>query len=530
MAFRFLLCLLLVNVLVDRAIALKFSLKLIHRYSDEAMVLWVSRNKNVSVESWPNKNSSDYFKLLLSSDLTRQKMKLASQYNFLYPSQGSQTLFFGNAFDWLHYAWIDLGTPNVSFLVALDTGSDQLWVPCDCIECAPLSAGYYNVLDRDLSEYSPSLSSTSRHLPCSHQLCDQGPNCKSPKEPCPYIVQYSSENTSSSGFLIEDKLHLASDGRYSTESSVQASIILGCGRKQSGGYLEGAAPDGVMGLGPGGISVPSFLAKAGLIRNSFSICFNNNSGRILFGDQGHAPQQSTPFLLVDGDFIAYIVGVKSFCVGSSCLKQTGFQALIDSGTSFTYLPSEVYKRVVLEYDKQFNARRIISQQYPWEYCYNVSSRELTHIPTVKLSFAKNQTFLIHNPMFSHTANQEYTLVCLTVMPTDDDYGTIGQNFMMGYNMVFDRENLRFGWSNSNCEDNTGDRANFTSSSNEGSSNLLPANQQQSIPNTTAVSPTVAGKASPKPSIATLRPVPSWYSLSSLSLMYILFFCLSHRLF
>ena len=48
----------------------------------------------------------------------------------------------------LHYTWIDIGTPNVSFLVALDTGSDLLWVPCDCIQCAPLSGGSYSSLVR----------------------------------------------------------------------------------------------------------------------------------------------------------------------------------------------------------------------------------------------------------------------------------------------------------------------------------------------------------------------------------------------
>lgn len=70
-----------------------------------------------------------------------------------------------------------------------------------------------------------------------------------------------------------------------------------CGRKQSGGYLDGAAPDGVMGLGPGQISVPTVLAKAGMIQNSFSLCFDENgSGRIIFGDQGNLPQQSTLFL------------------------------------------------------------------------------------------------------------------------------------------------------------------------------------------------------------------------------------------
>lgn len=42
--------------------------------------------------------------------------------------------------------WIDIGTPNVSFLVALDAGSDLLWVPCECVQCAPLSASYYSSL------------------------------------------------------------------------------------------------------------------------------------------------------------------------------------------------------------------------------------------------------------------------------------------------------------------------------------------------------------------------------------------------
>ena len=79
--------------------------------------------------------------------------------------------------------------------------------------------------DRDLNQYSPSLSSTSRHLPCSHQLCNQNSNCKGFKDRCPYIKEYTSDNTSTSGFLIEDKLHLSSNN--ATKNSVQASIIIG---------------------------------------------------------------------------------------------------------------------------------------------------------------------------------------------------------------------------------------------------------------------------------------------------------------
>lgn len=81
--------------------------------------------------------------------------------------------------------------------------------------------------DRDLSQYSPSRSSTSKQLPCSHELCDQRPNCKNPEEHCPYSVKYLSEDTSSSGFLYEDQIHLASVGGNRQPSSAQAPVILG---------------------------------------------------------------------------------------------------------------------------------------------------------------------------------------------------------------------------------------------------------------------------------------------------------------
>ena len=81
--------------------------------------------------------------------------------------------------------------------------------------------------DRDLNQYRPSLSNTSRHLPCGHKLCDVHSFCKGSKDPCPYEVQYASANTSSSGYVFEDKLHLTSDGKHAEQNSVQASIILG---------------------------------------------------------------------------------------------------------------------------------------------------------------------------------------------------------------------------------------------------------------------------------------------------------------
>ncbi|KAL9446775.1 hypothetical protein AB3S75_014439 [Citrus x aurantiifolia] len=490
--------------------AVSFSSKLVHRFSDEAKERWISKSGNVSVaDSWPKKNSVEYLELLLSNDWKRQKTRVKLQSNnnssrnqLLFPSEGSQTHFFGNQFYWLHYTWIDIGTPNVSFLVALDAGSNLLWVPCQCIQCAPLSASYYTSLDRNLSEYDPSSSSSSKNVSCSHHLCKSRSSCKSLKDPCPYIADYSTEDTSSSGYLVDDILHLASFSKHAPQSSVQSSVIIGCGRKQTGSYLDGAAPDGVMGLGLGDVSVPSLLAKAGLIQNSFSICFDeNDSGSVFFGDQGPATQQSTSFLPIGEKYDAYFVGVESYCIGNSCLTQSGFQALVDSGASFTFLPTEIYAEVVMKFDKLVSSKRISLQGNSWKYCYNASSEEMLKVPDMRLIFSKNQSFVVRNHIFSFPENEGFTVFCLTVMSTDGDYGIIGQNFMMGHRMVFDRENLKLAWSHSKCEEVIDkSHVHLVPPPAGQSPNPLPTTDQQSTSNGQAAAPSTA-KTAPSKSIA-----------------------------
>ncbi|KAK1277578.1 Aspartic proteinase-like protein 1 [Acorus gramineus] len=472
-----------------------FSSRLIHRFSDEARA--ASGVSLQGVGDWPRRGSMEYYGALVRNDVHRlrsSKLGQGGRYDVLFPSEGSETAALGNDFGWLHYTWIDIGTPNVSFLVALDAGSDLLWLPCDCLQCAPLS-GRYNSLDKDLSMYNPAESSSSKNLYCSHELCSLGPNCESPKQTCPYRVSYYSENTTSSGILIEDTLYLTSSNSHASKSSVQASVILGCGRKQSGGCLEGIAPDGLMGLGFGNISVPSVLAKVGLIRNSFSMCFGeDNSGTILFGDDGTANQQSTPFLTYDGRYLTYIVEVERFCIGTTCLGQTGFEALVDSGSSFTFLPDGVYKRVTAEFDKRMNASRSVYDGYPWEYCYKASSLEMPDIPKVTIMLSMNKTFVVNNPIFNYYGKEgDLAGFCLALQTSGENVGTIGHNFMMGYRMVFDRENLKLGWSRSNCNElDNSTRVPVTPPAQDRPENPLPTEQQNSPGK--AVSPAVAGRA------------------------------------
>jgi hypothetical protein len=76
----------------------------------------------------------------------------------------------------------------------------------------------------NLNIYSPNSSSTSGKIPCNSTLCGQS-HCSSANSNCDYKVVYLSNNTSSSGILVEDLLHLISDDDPS--KAVEAKIAFG---------------------------------------------------------------------------------------------------------------------------------------------------------------------------------------------------------------------------------------------------------------------------------------------------------------
>ncbi|XP_057783757.1 aspartic proteinase-like protein 1 isoform X4 [Salvia miltiorrhiza] len=388
----------------------------------------------------------------------------------------------------------------------------HLYHPVTIAAWCPLVFRAFIMQDKDLNEYNPSGSSTSKTISCSHQLCELGTNCPNPRQQCPYTINYYSDDTSTSGFLVEDILHLLPGHSDVSNKSVKAPVVIGCGSKQTGGYLSGVAPDGLLGLGLGEISVASFLAKAGYIRNSFSLCFNeDDSGRLLFGDQGIAGQQTTPFLPLHGKNLTYIVGVDACCIESLCLDNTDFQMLVDSGSSFSYLPAQIFEKVANEFDRQVNASKSSFEGYPWQYCYKSSSNGVPKLPSFTLKFATSKSFVVKNPVFVIYGTQGAVGFCFAVQPMDGDIGTIGQNFMTGYQIVYDRENFKMGWSQSNCKDLDG-RAPPNPSGNNSSSNSLPTTEQQSAPNSRAVAPAVAGRTPSKSSATCLSCLAKLFSL------------------
>ncbi|KAL5982523.1 hypothetical protein ACLOJK_016596 [Asimina triloba] len=387
-----------------------------HRFSDPVRRLPAFRDAH-----WPRKGTVDYYAALADHDLAIHGRRLSSL-----SGNDSLTFYDGNAtvrissLGFLHYAAVSLGAPNVTFLVALDTGSDLFWVPCDCKQCAPLDSASYG-FKFELNVYSPNRSSTSKYVPCSSNLCE-AQECPGAGSSCPYKVAYLSSGTSSTGVLVEDVIHLTAED--DNDQVIDARIVLGgsvgialfCGQVQTGSFLEAAAPNGLFGLGMEKISVPSSLASGGLIADSFSMCFGGDGiGRIIFGDQGSIDQYETPFNLRQSHS-TYNVSVTGLRVGKD-LIDANFSTIVDTGTSFTYLADPAYtslsKSVMIMLVGSFEVL-ICEALIPFVVEKCSSYQDDNQIPDVILTMKGGGQFSVFDPIIV-ISGQDTNIYCLAVM-------------------------------------------------------------------------------------------------------------------
>ncbi|KAL0375693.1 UNVERIFIED_CONTAM: Aspartyl protease family protein 1 [Sesamum calycinum] len=182
------------------------------------------------------------------------------------------------------------------------------------------------------------------------------------------------------------------------------------------------------------------LRCKGLTANSFSMCFGPDGGRIEFGDKG-TPDQAP----------SYNVTVTQISMESN-VTDLKFTAIFDSGTSFTYLNDPAYTVIVQGFGTgRFGSSSMVVVSAYADFVVNIPEERW------------KPTFHYWTNNCNSSGGYAY---CLAVVKSAD-INIIGQNFMIGYRMVFDREEMVLGWTASDCYDSV--------SSNNGS-NTLPVNK------------------------------------------------------
>jgi Xylanase inhibitor N-terminal/Xylanase inhibitor C-terminal len=347
------------------------------------------------------------------------------------------------------YATIFVGSNKQKFTVISDTGSSLTAVPCvQCSECGT----HMN------PQYNPTTSTSSSTVSCSDAICEGQCNGYGT---CSYHQGYM-EGSSISGDLYKDKVYLGSDmGNFNVHEQdsydkFAVELGIGCG-KHEGGMFKSQLADGIMGLGNGGRSIITAMRNQGQLGpdNLFSMCLSHYGGFISFGEVD--VRLHTSIYSSSHDYIPwaamsipthYTVNVqKMFLMKDEIQANMGAfgPTIIDSGTSFTYLPSYVHDFCSKTMDGS-RCRGAPAAVPSESLCYSITSprEDLETFPS--LTFHLTPADAASEPVVVHMRPDQLFLnmawgggkYCLGVYNNGDGRGAVlGANAMMGHDVIID---------------------------------------------------------------------------------------------
>ncbi|VFR02416.1 unnamed protein product [Cuscuta campestris] len=343
-------------------------------------------------------------------------------------------------------------------LAVADTGSDLIW-----LQCRPPCRGVHCSGQNDSLVFSPGASRTYKPVHCRSKECTglPGSRCGRAHKTCLYYARYN-DGTYSHGEIAKDTFTLDLSppaervdfptGDLRTAAAMSFSekrhnvsfpdIIFGCGESNHFGNND-TEVSGIVGLGS---SPYSLVNQIGGLR--FSYCLVplshlNVSSKLQFGSlrpalalQGLPGVVSTPLVLKPQATFYYLtllgISVENQTLVESATTSQG-NIYIDSGTTFTFLPTNMYagleemvkKSIRLEPMKP-NPRRFLGL------CYEDLAPE--HVPTMRARFEGGEVRL--NPANTFV-NIGDGVGCLAFAPTKGVpvFGNVAHtNFLVEYDL------------------------------------------------------------------------------------------------
>uniref|UniRef100_A0A2N9FP36 Peptidase A1 domain-containing protein n=1 Tax=Fagus sylvatica TaxID=28930 RepID=A0A2N9FP36_FAGSY len=317
------------------------------------------------------------------------------------------------ASDFEYLMKIFLGTPAIEVLGIVDTGSDLVWTQCEPCE---------NCFKQNLPLFDPQQSSTYRNLSCKSNPCkalETLSGCTD-QNTCQYIYLYGDGSYTNGDLGVETLTIGSTSGHLVTIPR----IVFGCGHNNNGTF--GEAGSGLIGLGRGSLSLISQLNQS--IYGKFSYCLvpntenSNATSKINFGSNAMVsgngvvstplvakedPNPSFYYLTLEG----ISIGSKKFAYNASSKAGTTEEGniFIDSGTTLTYIPPELYEDLVSALEKAIDAERV--SEPGASLCFK--SKDDIDVPIITVHFAGAELKLQPINTFARITDD---VVCFNMLP------------------------------------------------------------------------------------------------------------------
>eukprot|EP00325_Prymnesiales_sp_UTEX-LB-985_P004441 CAMPEP_0174694746 /NCGR_PEP_ID=MMETSP1094-20130205/1276_1 /TAXON_ID=156173 /ORGANISM="Chrysochromulina brevifilum, Strain UTEX LB 985" /LENGTH=405 /DNA_ID=CAMNT_0015891069 /DNA_START=29 /DNA_END=1250 /DNA_ORIENTATION=- len=285
-------------------------------------------------------------------------------------------------------AEICVGTPSKSFDLIVDTGSALTAFPCsDCPHC-----GKHQHSTAPGSRYSNSQSSTSKTISCRSP--SPGLHCRTctSSGTCEYSVSYT-EGSSIRGRIIEDSFWF---GQSDPATSRAVRATFGCQTYESGLFYSQVA-DGISGFSQADTYGPTlfdYLYRATSSPNVFSMCLTETHGAMVLGGAVPADKDDSPLWIPYSGGGSYDVPLVDIKIGGNSVRAPASRysrTIVDSGTTFMYLPPEAYRPVRDHFRNHCPwgtcSQRVAKGEYPDDYCFAMSIAEVDQLTPMTLHFS-----------------------------------------------------------------------------------------------------------------------------------------------
>lgn len=356
-------------------------------------------------------------------------------------NDGTVSLALDNMFTYYNVS-IQVGTPPQKMNVLVDTGSSDLWV-----------------IDKDNKYCASSQSQLSslNYIDCSRSgVFDHSASSTFHKNNSDFFIKYG-DGTVAEGDWATDTLAISGvtikNMSFGLGTSTNSSTsILGIGYALN--EASAALDDNPYTY----LNFPLRLVQQGAISiPAYSLYLNDiyaKSGSVLFGGVDHAKYQGTlakiPILPTSKDSstpVAFMVALNSLVfnsqsssskVSSSETLSQSIYALLDSGTSMTYLPQSLARSVIID---QFEGVYVSQLGYYVQNCdfqgnltYDFSGAKIS-VPFSNLLFPLQRKD--GQPL---TNSKDQPICAIGILPFESSFALLGDTFLRNAYVVYDLQN------------------------------------------------------------------------------------------
>ena len=374
-----------------------------------------------------------------------------SNHRLLYPENETSFLeqVYGDSYDLnYYYATLYLGEKETPQTFILDTGSPTTTSPCSkCTSCGKHLNKYYEFKD------------DSRIIKCSSDMCNYISSYCSNNQ-CSFSISYS-EGSSLKGFFNLQDISFENLNMNPIISSKSYTLPIGCTTKETHLFVTQLA-DGIMGLNNSGRSFISILKRNNVISHDiFSICFGQSDGYFSIGDiDTKYHKTKIDYVPLIGGQNNYFIKLGNMKVGDEIISLSNYNGFIDSGTTISYFPTDIYNSIIKEFKSYCKKSGDLCGKFQdisgLGYCGIFKTKQDRQIALD--NYWPNLTFFLEGTDYILTPNDYYfeykddgkVGACLGFEGERTSKITFGGTFMHGHDVIFDRDNQRIGFTVADC--------------------------------------------------------------------------------